>query len=203
MVDCTGSISTIKTDVKQLDVDILTFSAHKLGALKGVGVLYKKSKVNLTPLILGSQEQGLFAGTENIIGIAALGKAVAKYDYIHLNSVNREYVWNYIKENIDNAYLIGSQDNRLIHNLYVCFKGISGESLMILLDMCGIQVSIGSACTSGEKLPSPALLALDIDSKDVDSCIRISFSGNETKEELDYVCSQLSKNVKTLRMLRE
>lgn len=80
-VDCTGSISQIPVDIRTLDIDGLGFSAHKLSALKGVGILYKKKHIELEPLIYGSQEQGLFAGTENVIGIAALGKAVENYDY--------------------------------------------------------------------------------------------------------------------------
>ena len=84
-VDCTGSISQIPVDVKKLNVDGLGFSAHKLGALKGTGVLYKKSSIELEPLIYGSQEHGLFSGTENLIGIAALGKAVENYNYSSVN----------------------------------------------------------------------------------------------------------------------
>lgn len=201
MVDCTGSISTIKVDIKKLNADIITFSAHKLGALKGVGVLYKKESISLEPLIYGAQENGLFAGTENIVGIAALGKAVELYDYDCLTSISRDYVWNYIQNNIADAYVVGSKKNRLIHNLYVCFKGISGESLMILLDMSGIQVSTGSACASGDKVISPTLLAIGMDDTVASSCIRMSFNGQETEDELDYVCQQLSKNVNILRLL--
>ena len=188
MLDCTGSISTIPLDVKSLDVDIATFSAHKLGGLKGCGVLYKKPNIELEPLIYGSQEQGLVGGTENVLGIASLGKAIENYDYSSISSTNRDYVYDYIINNIPNSYIVGSLKNRLAHNLYMCFKGIEGESLMLLLDMNGIQVSTGSACNSNSITASTTLSAIGMNKDDIHSCIRMTFSGNETKEELDYVC---------------
>ena len=199
MLDCTGSIPTIPLDVKDLDVDMAVFSAHKLGALKGCGVLYKKPSIELEPFVYGSQEQGLFAGTENVLGIASLGKAVENYDYSSISSNNRDYVYDYIINNIPNSYLIGAPfEHRLPHNLYMCFKGVQGESLMILLDMNGIQVSTGSACTSNDLQPSSTLTAIGMDKEDVNSCIRMTF-GNETQEELDYVCSKLKECVERLR----
>lgn len=203
-LDCTGSISQIPIDVKALDVDMIGFSAHKLGALKGAGVLYKKSGIHLKPLIYGSQEQGLFGGTENVLGIVALGKALENYDYSTITSEGRNYIYNYVTNNISDAYLVGADlKHRLPHNLYMCFKGIQGESLMTLLDINKIQVSTGSACTSGDLAPSTTLQAIDINKEDINSCIRITFSGNETKDELDYVCMKLSSNVKLLRDLKK
>lgn len=203
-LDCTGSIPTIPVDVKKLDVDMLGFSAHKLGGLKGCGVLYKKKNIEFEPLVYGSQEKGLCAGTENVLGIASLGKAVEKYDYSSISSDNRDYVYDYIVKNIPDSYLVGSpiqSGNRLPHNLYICFKGVEGESLMIMLDMKGIQVSTGSACNSGDLSASTTLSAIGMDEKDIHSCIRLTFSGTETKEELDYVCKKIKKCVKQLRNL--
>lgn len=202
-LDCTGSIGQIPVDVKELNVDAIGFSAHKLGALKGTGVLYKKSNIELEPLVYGSQEQGLFGGTENIIGIAALGKAVENYDYSSINSNARDRVLDYILRNILGGYLIGDISNRLPHNLYVCFKNVQGESLMILLDMNDIQVSTGSACTSGDLTPSTTLTAIGMDKDDMNNCIRITFSGNETNKELDNFCEILNKNVSLLRSLKQ
>ena len=199
MLDCTGSIPTIPLDVKDIGVDMAVFSAHKLGALKGCGVLYKKENIELEPLVYGSQEQGLFAGTENVLGIASLGKAIELYDYSSISSNNRDYVYDYIINNIPDSYLVGAPfEHRLPHNLYMCFKGVQGESLMILLDMNGIQVSTGSACTSNDLQPSSTLTAIGMDKEDVNSCIRMTF-GNETQEELDYVCSKLKECVERLR----
>ena len=198
-LDCTGSISQIPVDVNNLGVDMLGFSGHKIHALKGVGVLYKKENIELEPLVYGSQEQGLFGGTENILGIASIGKAVENYDYSSISSKNRDYVYDYIIKEIPDSYLIGAPfEHRLPHNLYICFKGVQGESLMILLDMNDIQVSTGSACTSNDLQPSSTLTAIGMDKEDINSCIRITF-GNETKEELDYVCSKLKECVERLR----
>ena len=202
MLYCTGSIPTISLDVKDIGVDMAVFSAHKLGALKGCGVLYKKENIELEPLVYGSQEQGLFAGTENVLGIASLGKAIESYDYSFISSKNRDYVYDYIINEIPDSYLIGAPfEQRLPHNLYICFKGVQGESLMILLDMNAIQVSTGSACTSGDLQPSSTLTAIGMNKEDINSCIRMTFSGNETKEELDYVCFKLKECVERLRNL--
>ena len=200
LVDATGYIPSLRVDMKSWsDIDFLTFSGHKLHALKGVGVVYKNSDIQLKPLVYGSQENGLFAGTENIFGIASLGEAVKHYDYFSISSKNRDYVYDYIVKEIPNSYLIGAPfEHRLPHSLYMCFKGVQGESLMILLDMNGIQVSTGSACTSGDLQPSSTLTAIGIDKEDINSCIRMTF-GNETKEELYYVCTKLKECVERLR----
>lgn len=200
LADATGYIPTCKIDIQKLNFDFLSFSGHKLHALKGVGVVYKNTDIELKPLIYGSQEQGLFAGTENLLGIASLGKAVENYDYSSISSENRNYVYDYIIKEIPDSYLVGASfEHRLPHNLYMCFKGVQGESLMILLDINGIQVSTGSACASSDIQPSSTLTAIGIDEEDINSCIRFSFSGNETKEELNYVCGKLKENVEKLR----
>lgn len=201
-LDCTGSIPTIPIDVKKLDIDMLGFSGHKIHALKGCGVLYKKKNIELEPLVYGAQESGYFGGTENVLGIASLGKAVEEYNYSSISSTNRDYVHDYIVKNIPNSYLVGTSidsGNRLPHNLYICFPKCEAESLMILLDINGICVSVGSACSSGELSPSPTLVAIGINEQDIHSCIRMTFSGNETQEELDYVCRTLKQCVESLR----
>lgn len=208
VVDATGYIPSYKVTMSlwRHYVDILTFSGHKLHALKGVGVLWKQRNIHLKPLIYGGQEQGLVGGTENVLGIASLGKTVKDYDYSSISSANRDYVYDYIMYNIPDSYLVGASiesGNRLPHNLYICFKGIEGESLMLLLDMNGIQVSTGSACNSRELSASATLSSIGMDEKDIHSCIRLTFSasGTETKEELDYVCNKLKNCVEALRGL--
>lgn len=204
MFDCTGSISTIPLDVKSLGADIVCFSGHKLNALKGCGVLYKKSNIELEPLVYGSQEQGLFAGTPNVLAIASLGKAIEQHDYSSITSESRDYVYSYIKNNISDSYLVGAniRENRLPHNLYICFKGVEGESLMILLDMNGIQVSTGSACNNYTNIPSTTLTAIGMSDEDIHSCIRMSFSGYETKQDLIFVCEKIKECVERLRKLK-
>ena len=203
-VDCTGSISTLPLDVISFNIDIATFSAHKIGALKCVGVLYKKNDITMTPLVFGSQEQGLFAGTENVLGILSLGKAI---DLMHYDktSHNRDFIWNNIK-NIDGVALVGSplNSNRLINNLYVCIKGIQGSDVTALMDdLYKIQISTGSACNNGSPTPSYTSLAIGLSEEDANSCVRISFSGNETEDELKEFCKSFSTCIKTLRDLND
>ncbi len=205
-VDATGYIPFLPVDLRGWEkyVDILTFSGHKLHALKGTGVLWKKKAVTLKPLIYGSQQDGIVAGTENVLGIASLGRAVEAYDYASVSPHNRDYVYAYITRHIRDCYLVGApieSGDRLPHNLYVCFRGVEGEFLMMLLDMKGIQVSTGSACNSGSLSASAALSAIGMKEEDLHSCIRLSFSGQETVEELDYVCDTLRQCVADLRRL--
>lgn len=203
-LDCTGSIPSIPLDVKKINADMAGFSAHKIGGLKGCGILYKKKEIVLEPLVYGSQEKGLVGGTENVIGIASLGKAVEDYDYSSISSSDRDSVYNYITKNIPDSYLIGASvesGNRLAHNLYVCFKGVEGESLMLLLDMNWIQVSTGSACTSGDLAPSTILSAIGMNKQDIHSCIRMTFCEKLQESELNYICETLKLCVEKLRNL--
>lgn len=203
-VDCTGSISTIPLDVVSLNIDIAAFSAHKIGALKGVGVLYKKPDIAMTPLVFGSQEQGLFGGTENVLGILSLGKAIDLIDY-GKTSHNRDFVWSIIKD-INDVFLVGASldKNRLINNLYICVKGVRGGEIATLMDdLYKIQISTGSACNNGSPTPSPTALAIGLSEEDANSCVRISFSGNETEDELKEFCKSFSTCIKMLRNLND
>ena len=203
-VDCTGSISTIPLDVIGLDIDIATFSAHKIGSLKGVGVLYKKTDIAMLPLVFGSQEQGLFAGTENVLGILSLGKAIDLMNY-NKTSHSRDFVWNDIK-GIDGISLVGSllNKNRLINNLYIFVKGVKGSDIAALMDdVYKIQISTGSACNNGSPSPSSTALAIGLSEEDANSCVRISFSGNETEDELKEFCKSFGTCIKMLRDLND
>ena len=196
--DAVALFGKLKIDVKDLDVDMLTATGQKVGGILGASFLYKKENIELEPLIFGHNT--LRGGTPNVAAIASLGKAIELYDYSSISSNNRDYVYDYIIDNIPDSYLIGAQfEHRLPHNLYMCFKGVQGESLMILLDMNEIQVSTGSACTSSDLQPSSTHTAIGMNKEDINSCIRMTFSGNETKKELDYVCSKLKENVERLR----
>lgn len=199
VLDCTGYIPTNKVDVKDINADIITFSGHKLHALKGVGVLYKKNNIELCPLIYGSQEYGLFGGTENVICIASLYKALQTYDYSSINSECRDYVYNRIVNEITDSYLVGADlNNRLLNNLYICFSGIDSQKLIALLDVEGIQVSSGSACNNGDATPSYVLTAIDFPKYDINSCIRITFSCSETISELNVLCNKLKECLSVL-----
>ena len=203
-VDCTGSISTTPLDVTGLNIDIAAFSAHKIGALKGVGVLYKKTDIAMLPLVFGGQEQGLFAGTENTLGILSLGKAIDLMNYDKA-SYNRDFVWNNIK-NIDGIFLVGSplDKNRLINNLYICVKNVKGSDIAALMDdVYKIQISTGSACNNGSPTPSSTALAIGLSEEEANSCVRISFSGNETEDELKEFCKNFGTCIKMLRDLND
>lgn len=204
-LDCTGSITDIPINLLELDADMIGFSGHKLGALKGCGVLYKKKGITLSPLIYGTQEEGLFGGTENVLGIASVGRAVKDYNYKTQKRENRDYVYHFITENIPDFKLIGPsiEDNRLSHNLYISFDGVAGETLMILLDGYNVQASTGSACNSRAADISPTLAAIGVDDETARGCIRMTFSGRESKTTLDYVCNTLSKCVEILRKVKK
>ena len=200
--DAVAIFGKYKIDVSDLDVDMMTVTGQKIGGILGGAFLYKKRDIKLDPIIYGHNT--LRGGTPNVAAITSLGEAIKSLDYSSIYSSNRDYVYDYIIKNIPDSYLVGASidsGNRLPHNLYMCFKGVEGEALMILLDMNGIQVSTGSACTSGDLTPSTVLSAIGIEKQDIHSCIRMTFSGAETKEELNYVCETLKRCVKILRSL--
>lgn len=197
--DAVATFGQIKIDVKDLDVDMLTATGQKIGGILGAAFLYKKKNIELEPLIFGHDP--LRAGTPNVLAIAALGKAIEQHDYSSITSTSRDYVYNYIVNNIPDSYIVGADigENRLPHNLYMCFKGVEGESLMILLDMNGIQVSTGSACNNYQNVPSATLTAIGMSKEDARSCVRLSFSGDETLDELNFVCYKLKECIERLR----
>ena len=201
VVDFTGYIPYFQVNVLDLDVDIATFSGHKLHALKGIGVLYKLEDISISPIIYGSQENGLFAGTENVIGIASLGEAVKNYSYDFVMNYQRDCLWEMIKLGIKDCYLVGTSNEykRLPFNLYVCFKGINGADLVALLETKKIYVSTGSACNNGDTVPSSALVAIGMESEDLNSCIRITFSGKETYFDIENIYGDIKKCVEFLR----
>lgn len=206
LVDATGYVPSYEVNVRAWRpfVDLLSFSGHKLRALKGVGVLWKREGLALKPLIYGSQQNGLVAGTENVLGIASLGKAVTEHDYASVSPADRDAVHDYVMANVTDCYLVGpsiESGNRLPNNLYLCFRGVEGESLMLLLDTYGIQVSTGSACTGGDLTASAALTAIGMKGGDLHSCIRLSFGEKLRDAELSYVCQTLKQCVEALRSL--
>ena len=198
--DAVQAFGKIKIDVKDLGVDLLTATSQKIGGILGCSFLYIRQGITLEPLIFGHNT--LRGGTPNVCAIAGFGTAVKNIKYSFSVSKNRDYVLNYLLQNVPDCYLVGAKNNRLPNNLYVCFKGIEGESLMFMLDNLGIAVSTGSACNSGNLTPSTTLVAIGMDKKDIHSCIRLTFNGNETKEDLDYVNEKIKSCVNILRIMR-
>lgn len=186
--DFTQYIPYYRVNVKNLDVDMASFSAHKLGGLKGCGILYKKKEIELDPLIFGSQQEGIVAGTENIYGIAALGKAIEllKYDNIEELKFKRDYLIKSLTE-IEGVKLNGSLENRLPNNINIRIDNIdiNNQQLLALLDLEGYCLSSGSACNSYSSIPSHVLIAIGLSPEEVNKSIRITISEENTYEELN------------------
>lgn len=205
--DATQAIGKIEVDVKDLDVDYLTLSAHKFYGPKGVGALYMRHGVPRTPLLHGGhQEGGERAGTYNTQGIIGLGKA-AELARLSVKE-EREYLWKLrcalkkgIEERIDGVTFNGSDDyeTALPGTLDVSFFSAEGESILLYLDLEGIEVSTGSACASGSLEPSYVLLATGLDIELAHGSIRFSFGRYNTMEEVGIVLEKLPPIIKKIR----
>ena len=202
--DATQAFSHVPIDVCDLDVDFLSMSGHKFHAPNGVGILYIKDPDNFKPLIKGGgQERGLRAGTENTFAIVGMGKACELYNY-DKNEQDKIALLrdNFEQKLLDNIpdMLINAKDKPRTANISsLSFKGIEGESLMLLLDNKDICVSSGSACNSGSLEPSHVLSAMGVPNDYINGTIRVSLSKFNTKEELDYTADQIINLVKLLR----
>ena len=206
-VDATQSIGQIPVDVKELGCDLLTFSAHKLGLPRGTGVLYKKKGIKLSPIIHGGhQEQGLVAGTENLANIYALGNQLERLSEKSFpSSETRDYLYKKIYEKCEQlnipVKLNGDIVDRLPNNLSLTFKGINAEALITLLDMRNIQVSAGSACSSGTKEPSRILKVIGLSDEEAFSTVRISIGIDTATEECDEFVRILVKCLNIIKMM--
>ena len=201
VADATAYIPHYPLHVNYDGADFYTFSAHKIGSLKGVGVVYYNSFEHLKPLIFGSQERGLFGGTENVLGLISLGIATEYwYERKQQADLLSHYLVDKILNSIDDSYeVIHDVNNKVSNIMMMCFKGVKGEELLELLDEDGFFVSTGSACNSGSLELSPTLLSIHVPKSDIPCCIRISLYGNEKVEELDKFVESLKRNVKKLR----
>lgn len=205
--DAVQAVGNIEIDLSNLNIDLLTLSGHKFNAPKGVGVLYIKDGVKIDNLIHGGgQERGKRASTENVANIVGLGTAIElatkdikkKSEYlIQL----REKCIKGIMDNIPNTILNGDPVNRLPGNVNVCFKYIEGESILLMLDQLGICASSGSACTSGSLEPSHVLLAIGLPHEIAHGSLRLSFSKDNTQEEVDYLLEVLPGIIEKLRKM--
>ena len=203
--DAVQTIGNIPVDVKELNVDLLSLSAHKFHGPKGVGALYVRNGVNIDNLLHGGgQEKRRRASTENIAGIVGLGTAIEittknideKVKYL---IKLREKTINGLIENIPEIIVNGDREKRLPGNVNVCFKYIEGESILLHLDQYGICASSGSACTSGSLEPSHVLLAIGLPHEIAHGSLRLSFSEENTEEEVDYLLEKLPPIIKNLR----
>ena len=194
-------------DVDKAKIDLLSVSAHKFGGPKGVGFLYARENVTLTPFIFGgSQEKRKRAGTENIAGIVGMGEAARisqqnRQLHYQREEKMRNYLMDRILSEIQMVRLNGCSDRRLQGNLTVSFRYVDGQSLIMLLEMKGIYVSGGSACTTADKGSSHVLTALGLPEDMADSALRITVGYENTMDEMKYVFHCIQKSVQELREL--
>ena len=202
--DAVQAAGHLKIDVAKMNIDMLSLSAHKFHGPKGVGVLYCKKGIFLSNLIEGgAQERGKRAGTENlpaIVGMAkALSDACANMDENakKLTAMRDRLIEGLSK--VPHSILNGDAKDRLPGNVNMCFEGVEGESLLLLLDMNGIEASSGSACTSGSLDPSHVLLAIGRPHEVAHGSLRLTLSEENTPEEIEYIIKKVPEVVGYLR----
>lgn len=207
-VDAIQAYGKLKIIPKKLGIDLLTVSGHKIHGPKGTGFIYIKDKTRLKPIILGGgQQKGMRSGTENVPGIAGLGKAVEliyNSDFDNKQQDMYELRKWFVSElcKIEGVTINGSEENAAWHVVSASFDGIKAEVLLHALEDKGIYVSSGSACSSNRPGFSSTLAAIGLDNKLLDSTIRFSFCFETTKEELEYTISELNNLLPVLRKYR-
>lgn len=203
--DAVQATGHVQIDVKDMNIDMLSMSGHKIHAPKGVGAIYIRKGARIKPLLHGGgQERKRRPSTENVAGIVAFAKALElAYDEMEFEikrtSELRDYLIKRVLEEIPHTFLNGHETKRLPNNVNISFNFIEGEMLLLSLDMVGISVSSGSACTSGSLDPSHVIMALGVKHEHAHGSLRLSLSRYTTKEELDYVVEQLKPIVERLR----
>lgn len=206
-VDATQALGHIPINVKELGIDMMSCSGHKISpVLKGIGFLYKKNGVDIKPLIYGSQEQGLRGGTENTFGIIGLSKAIdycdVSYEAIEETINLRDYFINKLETKFG-CKLNGHNEYRLPNHISVTFpQDVTGESILYALDLDGIQCGVGSACNSKEIKPSHVLKAIGLTDIDAMKTVRFTLSDDTTYEDVDYVIEEIDKALKVIESLK-
>jgi len=205
--DMVQAMGKIAIDIGSLNVDLASFAGHKVYSPKGVGALYMKEGLGIDSLIHGGhQEGGRRAGTENIIGAIAFGKAceIISHDMDGENKRIeglRQRLLDGILERIDHVRFNGHQTRRLPNTLNLSFEFAEAESLLIALDLKGIAISSGSACSSGSTEPSHVLLAMNIPAETCQSAVRLSLGRRNTEDDIDYALSVLPDIVERFRAM--
>jgi cysteine desulfurase len=207
-VDAIQSFGKLKLNLGRLGIDILSISGHKIHGPKGIGAMFVRKGIKISPLFLGgNQETGIRSGTENVPGILGLGVAAEKIwedmstNHEHLLRLKDRFIGR-IKNEIPNIKVNGLEGNEgAPHILNVSFMGIRGEILLHSLEQDGIYVSTGSACSSKKNSQSHVLKAMKLKNDEIEGAIRFSFSYNNTVEEIDYALDRLKKHVEELRKI--
>lgn len=205
--DSVQAMGNVKIDVKELGVDLLSISGHKIMGPKGIGVLYIRKGVRLDNLIHGgAQERRRRPGTENVAAVVGMGKAAQLAtenleQHIRDMTSLRDKLINGIYERIPHVKLNGHPTERLANNVNFSFEFIEGEALLLSLDMVGIAASSGSACTSGSLDPSHVLMAIGLSHEIAHGSLRLSLGEINTDEDVEYILEQLPPIVERLRSL--
>lgn len=191
--DAVQTLGKTPIDVKYLDVDMMSFSGHKIGALKGIGFLYVKKDIKLSPIVYGTQESGLRGGTYNDLGCKSLSYALDHYTH---NEKACKAKLNYLEEELlkdKRIHINGSIRNRCgsILNIWIQKISITGQQIVALLDEAGFEVSAGSACHSGDDKPSHVLKAIGLSDDQATHAIRISIGDDTAVYELDAFIREL------------
>jgi cysteine desulfurase len=205
--DAVQTVGKIPVDVKELNVDMLSLSSHKLYGPKGVGALYVRKGVRIEPIIHGGgHERGIRPGTENVAGIVGLGKACSlarenlERDAQKLRGLRDRLIEGVLEQNED-SYLNGHRTKRLPNNANFRFTGIEGESLILHLDSKGIASSTGSACSSTKLEPSHVLMAIGLEEVEAHGSLRISLGHENTEEDIDFTLTAIKEVVDKLRKM--
>ena len=205
--DAVQAVGKIPVNVKELDIDSLSLSSHKINGPKGVGALYVRDKINFEPLMQGGgQELTYRSGTENVPGIVGFGKASEismlnlKDNFQYLYHL-RDYLINRINEEISGRMLNGSLESRLPNNVNFTFLGINGEDLLIKLDEDGILASTGSACSANLQKESHVLKAIGLNHEEISGSIRFTLGIQNTKEDIEKTIKILKHRIAELRKL--
>lgn len=205
--DAVQAIGLMDINVKEMNIDMLSMSAHKFGGPKGIGVLYVRRGVNIENLIHGgAQERTKRAGTENVAAIVGMAKAIElateniKEKTAKMAALRDKTIAKILEE-IPYVRLNGHKTDRLAGNINMSFQFIEGEALLLSLDMAGIAASSGSACTSGSLDPSHVLLAIGLPHEIAHGSLRLSMGENTTEEEMDKTVAELKKIVDRLRQM--
>ncbi len=200
--DAVQTFKKLPIDVKEIGIDLLSLSSHKIHGPKGVGALYLREGVKIKPLVYGGpQENERRAGTENVPGIVGFAKAAEQKMDVNKIEKLRDYFISRVLKEIPDTMLNGSKTKRLCNNANISFKFIEGEGLLLHLSMKGIAVSTGSACSSTELEPSHVLMAIGLRHEEAHGSIRFTLSKYTTKAEIDYTIKELKSVVKTLRKI--
>lgn len=205
--DAVQAIGSVKINVKENNIDMLSLSAHKFYGPKGMGALYIRKGVKILNLLHGGgQERGRRPGTENTAGIIGLGKAIELADqnlnaYTKRISGLRDRLIKEVMDKIPYTLLTGHPEFRLPNNASFCFEFVEGESLLLNLDLKGVAGSSGSACTSGSLDPSHVLLAIGLPHEIAHGSLRLSLGEVNTEEDIDYVMEILPEIVNRLRLM--